>query len=96
MLSNADVLAETGCENIDMTVRKRRILFAGLVARMGNGRLPKRVVLGFLKGGKGYVRGNEQDWMGWLKRDLSLCSFPTEANHWTLAATISGKLYTSA
>jgi len=29
MLSYADALAETGCENVDTTVRKRRILFAG-------------------------------------------------------------------
>lgn len=44
MLSNADALAETGCENVETTVRKRRIIFAGFVARMGNERLPKGVI----------------------------------------------------
>ena len=30
MLSDADVLAKTGSENVETTVRKRRILVAGL------------------------------------------------------------------
>ena len=42
MLSYADALAKTGCENVETTVGKRRILFAGFVARMDNERLPKR------------------------------------------------------
>ena len=61
VLSFADALAKTGCENVETTVRKRRILFAGFVARMGNERLPKRVMFGELEGGKGYVGGQEQD-----------------------------------
>ena len=39
MLSYADALAKTGCQNIETTVRKHRILFAGFVARMGNERV---------------------------------------------------------
>ena len=34
-LSYADALAKTDSDSIEATVRKRRILFAGLVARMG-------------------------------------------------------------
>ena len=34
MLSYADALAKTGCENVETTVRKRRTLFAGFVARI--------------------------------------------------------------
>ena len=46
VLSYADAFVKTGCENVETTVRKRRILFAGFVARMGNERLPKRVMFG--------------------------------------------------
>ena len=74
--SYADALAETGCENVGTTVRKRRILFAGFVARMGTERQPKRVMLGELKRGKGSLGGQEQDWMGCLERDLSLFNLP--------------------
>ena len=53
MLSHADALAKTGCENVGTTVRKRRILSAGFVAHMGSERLPKRVMFWELEGGKG-------------------------------------------
>ena len=46
MLSDADVLAKTGSENVETTVRKRRILFVRFMARMDNERLPKGVILG--------------------------------------------------
>ena len=91
MLSYADALAKTGCENVDTTVRKQRILFAGFVARMGNVTLSKRVTFGQLEGGKGYVGGQEQDWMGCLERDLSLFNLPTETKQWMLAAKNSDK-----
>ena len=78
VLSYADALSKTGCESVETRVRKRRILFAGFVARMGNERLPKRVMFGELEGGKGYVGGQEQDWIGCLEHDLSLFNLPTE------------------
>ena len=93
VLSYADALAKTGCENVDTTVRKQRILFAGFVARMGNVTLSKRVTFGELEGGKGYVGGQEQDWMGCLERDLSLFNLPTETKQWMLAAKNSGKWF---
>ena len=46
----ADALAKTASESIEAIVRKRRILFAGFVARMGEERLPQRVCLGSLLG----------------------------------------------
>ena len=52
-------------------VRKRRILFAGFVTRMGEERLPQRVKFGELVGGKGYSGGQEKDWMVHLKKDMS-------------------------
>ena len=85
-LRYADALAKTAYENVDTTVRKPRILFAGFAARMDNERLPKRVMFGEVDGGKGYSGEQEQDWMDCLERDLSLFSLPTEAKHWTLAA----------
>ena len=91
MLSYADALAKTGCENVETTVRKRRIRFAGFVARTDEKRLPKRVMFGQVDGGKGYQGGQEQDWMSCLERDLSLFNLPTEAKHWTLAAKKPGK-----
>ena len=90
MLSYADALVKTGCENVETTVRKWRILFAGFVARMDNGRLPKRVIFGEVDGGKGHLGGQEQEWMGYLERDLSLFNFPTEAKHRMLAAKKTG------
>ena len=62
-LSYADALAKTASESIEAIVRKRRILFAGLVARMGEERLPQRVMCGRLVGGNGYSGGQEKDWM---------------------------------
>ena len=41
-LSYADALAQTDSESVEAIVRKRRILFAGFVARMGQERLPQR------------------------------------------------------
>ena len=49
----ADALAKTASESIEAIVRKRRILFARFVARMGEERLPQRVMFGELVGGKG-------------------------------------------
>ena len=53
-LSYADALAKIASESIDAIVCKRRRLFAGFVARRGEERLPQRVMLEQLVGGKGY------------------------------------------
>ena len=60
-LSYADALAQTDSESVEAIVSKRRILFAGFVARMGEERLPQRVMFGELVGGKGYSGGQEKD-----------------------------------
>ena len=46
-----DKLMKTGSESIEAVMRRRRILFAGFVARMDDTRLPKCVVFGELVGG---------------------------------------------
>ena len=63
-LSYADALAQTDSESVEAIVRKRRILFAGFVARMGEERLPQRVMFGEFVGGKGYSGGKRRT--GWI------------------------------
>ena len=61
ILSYAHVLLRKDSESVETTVRKRRILFAGFVARMAEERLPRRVMFGEMLGGKGYSGGQEWD-----------------------------------
>ena len=45
-------------------------MFAGFVARMGEERLPRRVMFREMLGGKGYSGGQEWDWMENFEEDL--------------------------
>lgn len=47
-----------------MTVCRQRIMFAELVARVGEERLPRRVVFGEMSVGKGYSFGHRRS-VGW-------------------------------
>ena len=78
-----------GSESIEATLRRRRILFAGFVARMENTRLPKCVMIGELVGGAGCVRGQEKEWMGCFLDDLR--AFGINADQWTTAVQDEGK-----
>ena len=51
-------------------MRRRKILFAGFVARMEDIRLPKCVMFGEMMGGAGYVGGQDKEWIGYLLDDL--------------------------
>ena len=82
--SYANVVARTDSENIEATVRRRRILFAGFVARMGEEHVPWRVMFGELVGGEGYSRGQESDWMVHLKENIM--EFGTKFEGWPKAA----------
>ena len=62
-ISYLDTLIKTGTESIEATLRRRRILFAGFVARMEDMRLPKCVMFGELVGDAGCVRGQGKEWM---------------------------------
>ena len=44
ILSYKDALQRTECESIETTVRTRRLLWAGVLLRMDDDRLPKRVM----------------------------------------------------
>ena len=74
---------KTGSESIEATLRRRRILFAGFVARMEGTRLPKYVMFGELVGGAGCVRGQEKEWIGCFLDDLR--AFAINADQWTTA-----------
>ena len=56
-ISYLDILVKTGNESIEAILRKRRILFVGLLARMEYTRLPKCVMFGELVGGAGSAGG---------------------------------------
>ena len=64
-ISYLDTLVKTGSEGIEATLRKRRILFAGFVARMEDTRLPKCVIFGEMAGGAGCVGGGGREKSGW-------------------------------
>ena len=63
-ISYLDTLMKTGRESIGAIVRRRRILFAGFVARMGDTRLSKCVMFGELMGATHCVEGQEKEWRG--------------------------------
>ena len=48
ILSYKDALQRTECESIEKTMRTRRLLWSGALLRMGDRRLPKRVMSGEL------------------------------------------------
>ena len=55
---------KTRSESIEAIMRRRRILFAGSVARMEDTRLRKCVMFGELVGGAGCVGGgHKKEWM---------------------------------
>ena len=90
-LSYADALAKTASESIKATVRKRRILFAGFVARVGEERLPQKVMFGELVGDKGYSGGQEKDWVVRLEEDMS--AFGMKFEGWRKAAQKAGRWF---
>ena len=88
-ISYLDTLVKTGSENIEATLRRRRILFAGFVVRMEDTRLPKCVMFGEMVGGAGCVGGQEKEWMGCFLDDLR--AFGINADQWTSAAQDEGE-----
>ena len=62
ILSYANAFLRTDSASVETKVRRRRIMFAGFIARMGEERLPRRVMFGEMLEGKGYSGG--QEWTG--------------------------------
>ena len=88
-ISYLDTLIKTGRESIEATLHRRRISFAGFVARMEDTRLPKCVVFRELAGGAGCVGGQEKEWMGCFLYDLR--AFGINADQWTTTAQDEGE-----
>ena len=84
-----DTLIKTGRESIEATLRRRRMLFTGFVARMEDTRLPKCVMFGELVGGADCVGGQEKEWMGYFLDDLR--AFGINADQWTTATQDEGE-----
>ena len=83
-LSYAQALKETGCQSVEVSIRQRRLLFAGAMARQPAGRLPKRLIDGKQVGGEDPGKGRpEQNWMDCLKDDTFKRSEPQTALRWT-------------
>ena len=73
ILSYKDALQRTKCESIETTVRMRRLLCSGALLRMGDHRLPKRVMSGELdNAGKRGPGGKEKEWTDCVADDRSL------------------------
>ena len=78
-ISYLDTLVMTGSEGIEVTLSRRRILFAGFVARMEDVRLSKCVMFGEMVRGAGCVGGGRKKsgWgVSWTISELS-ASTPT-------------------
>ena len=53
-------LGTTGCERIETILRTRRVLWAGALIRISDGRLPKRIMWGNLEGAVRRGRGEKK------------------------------------
>ena len=80
---------KTGSESIEAIMRRRRILFAGSVARIKETRLPKCVMFRELVEGAGCVGGQKKEWMKCFLGDLR--AFGNNADQWMTAAQDEGK-----
>ena len=88
-ISYLDTLTKTGSESIEATLRRRRILFAGFVARIEDTRLPECVMFGETVGDAGCAGGQEKEWMGCSLDDLR--AFGINADQWTTEAQDEGE-----
>ncbi|CAM9451335.1 unnamed protein product, partial [Ascophyllum nodosum] len=91
ILSYKDALQRTECKSIETTVRTRRLLWAGALLRMGDHRLPKRVMSGELENaGKCGPGGKEKEWTDCVADDLRLFGITVD---WSIAALDPGVWY---
>ena len=88
-ISYLDTLLKTESESIEATLRRRQILFAGFVARMGDTRLSKCVMFGEMVGRADCVGGQEKERMGCFLDNLR--AFGINADQWTTVAQDEGE-----
>ena len=89
IISYLDTLIKTGSASIEATLRRRRILFTGFVARMEDTRLPKCTMFGELVRSAGCVGGQEKEWLRCFPDDLR--AFGINADQWTIVAQDEGE-----
>ena len=71
MTSFNRALEITGCENIETTLRTRRLLWAGTLLRISGGRLLMRIVFGNLEGAVRRGRGGkEKEWADCVQSEI--------------------------
>lgn len=75
-MSYAEVLELTKCECIEATIRKRRLRYAGELARMKSSRLQLQLLLGEVEGGKRKAGRGTKDWTQCLREDLNKFKIP--------------------
>ena len=104
-LSYTKALKKTRCDSMKTIIRKRRLSFAGAVARQNQGRLPRRVMLGNMTAGEDRRPGGKRkSWHIYLfdlnafdatkgSTEHSKLIFRVEAEVWTVAAKKAGKWY---
>ena len=91
ILSYKNALQRTKCESIEITLRTRRLLWAGALLRMGDHRLPKRVMSRELENaGKRGPEGKEKEWTDYVADDLRLFGVTGD---WRTAALDPGAWY---
>ena len=78
---------------MEVTLRRRRILFAGFVARRENTGQPNCAMYGEMVGGAGCVGGHEKEWMGSFLDDLRAFGINAEQ---TTAAQDEGEWHITA
>ena len=93
ILSYKDTLQRTECESIETSVRTRRLLWTGAHLRLGDSRLPKRVMSGELENaGKRGPGGKEKEWTDCVADDLRLFGITGD---WSTAALYPGVWYSA-
>ena len=71
MTSYNRALEITRCENIETTLRTKRLLWAGTLIRMSGGRLPKRLMFGNLEGAVRRGRDEKENkWTDCVQSDI--------------------------
>ena len=83
-VTNYEVLADCGITSIQCMVEGAVLRWTGLVVRMSNDRIPKRLLYSRLATGKG-TKGNHATYLNQVRRTLHACDIPP-ANLEILAA----------
>ena len=104
MTSYNRALEITGCESVEITLRTRRLLWAGTLLRMSGGRLPKRIMFENLEGAVRRGRGRkEKEWTNCVQSDIRAFgitgdwkTMAVQAEGWVEAVTEGGRRFMAA